>query len=197
MVLPMRLVRAITLAPAVIAVVFLAACSTEEKTYPVRTYNLGERVDLGHIVYLVFETQWLTHIGEGPSARVPQNRFFLVRMSATNGSGTNIIVPNASVVDDNGAVYNELDNGEGVPQWAGFLRDVKPAESAQGNLIFDAPPRHYKLKLLDETGERVAYIDIPLSFGSDSPEMLAPGNASKPPEVPLRSPSTPSTPPKK
>ena len=81
-----------------------------------------------------------------------------------------------------------------------FLRSVKPAESAQGNVVFDAPPRHYKLKLMDETGERSAYIDIPLSFGAETPEMPTPGSAVKQPAVPLRSPATPLTsapPPKK
>ena len=55
---------------------------------------MGERVSLGHIVYVVFETQWLTHIGEGAEARVPQHRFFLVRMSAVNSYGSEVIVPN-------------------------------------------------------------------------------------------------------
>ena len=187
--------RTSLLSAAVLAASLSTGCSSDEKSYPVRTYNMGERVDLGHIVYIVFETQWLTHIGDGNDARIPQNRFFLVRMQATNSLGSDVMVPNVSVVDDSGKVYNELDNGEGVPQWIGFLRNVKPAESAQGNLVFDAPPRHYKLKLSDETGDRTAYIDIPLSFGAETPEMPTPGSASKQPETaPLRSPATPVTP---
>lgn len=190
--------RAIFLLAAVIAALILPGCSLGEKSYPVRTYNLGERVYLGHIVYSAFETQWLTHIGEVPDQRIPQNRFFLVRMSAANSLGTEIIVPNASVVDDNGNSYSELSDGEGVPQWIGFLRNVKPAESAQGNLLFDAPPRHYKLKLSDETGERIAYIDIPLSFGAETPEIASPGSAGKQePSPPILSPGTPAVPPKK
>jgi hypothetical protein len=61
-----------------------------------------------------------------------------------------------------------------VPQWIGYLRTVKPAESAQGNLVFDAPPAHYKLRLTDENEENPAYVDIPLSFGAEIP----------PPELP-------------
>src|ERR1700736_1824991 len=126
----MRLLRVILMLAAVIAAILLNACS-DEKKYPVRTYSMGERVDLGHIVYTVFETQWLTHIGEGPDARIPQNRFFLVRMNATNSQGADVIVPNVSVEDDNGKSFPELSNGDGVPQWIGFLRNVKPADSAQ------------------------------------------------------------------
>lgn len=195
MVLPMRPIRVVLLLTTVIAAFFQTACSPDQKGFPVRTYNMGERVELGHIVYIAFETQWLTHIGEGPDSRIPQNRFFLIRMSATNGMGTDVIVPNVSVEDDNGKSYPELSDGEGVPQWIGFLRNVKPAESAQGNLVFDAPPRHYKLKLSDETGDRFAYIDIPLSFGAETPEIPTPGSASKQqPSAPIRSPATPTTP---
>ena len=46
--------------------VFLASCGDEEKTYPVRTFNMGERITLGHLVYVVYETQWLTHLGIRP-----------------------------------------------------------------------------------------------------------------------------------
>ena len=55
---------------------------------------MGEQIALGHIVYVVFETQWLTHIGEGADARMPQHRFFLVRLSAVNSGGADVIVPN-------------------------------------------------------------------------------------------------------
>jgi hypothetical protein len=134
---------------------------------------------VGHIVYVVFETQWLTHIGQGVDARVPQHRFFLVRLSATNGAGGDVIVPNFSVEDDSGNSYAELPSGEGVPQYIGFLRTVKPAESAQGNAIFDAPPQHYKLKIADENGERAAYIDIPLSFVSETPDVPEVGGKEK------------------
>jgi hypothetical protein len=140
---------------------------------------MGERVTVGHIVYVVFETQWLTHIGEGVDARVPQHRFFLVRLSATNGSGGDVIVPNFSVEDDSGNSYPELSSGDGVPQYIGFLRSVKPAESVQGNAVFDAPPRHYKLKIADETGEKTAYIDIPLNFVSETPDVPKVGGEDK------------------
>jgi hypothetical protein len=157
---------------AVIAVMFLTSCGSDEKSFPVRSYNMGERVQLGHIVYTVFETQWMTHIGEGPDARVPQHRFFLVRLSAVNSSNTDIAVPSLSIQDDSGNTYHELSDGTGVPQWINYLRTVKPAESAQGNALFDAPPRHYKLKIQDEDGERTALVDIPLNFGAETPDII-------------------------
>ena len=168
----MRLKRVLPLFAATIAVLLTTSCGSDEKTYPVRTYNMGERIQLGHIVYLVFETQWMTHIGEGPDARVPQHRFFLVRLSAVNSSNADVSVPTFTIQDDNGNTYNELSDGTGVPQWISYLRNVKPAESAQGNALFDAPPRHYKLKIQDEDGERTALVDIPLNFGAETPDIV-------------------------
>ncbi len=142
---------------------------------------MGERVTLGHIVYVVYETQWLTHLGEGVDQHVPQNRYFLIRMSAVNGSNQDLTVPNFSIEDDNGKTYPELggDQAVGVPQYIGYLRTVKPAEAAQGHALFDAPPRHYRLRIMDENSDKMAYIDIPLSFASESPEVPQVGDTKK------------------
>jgi len=155
----------------------LNSCSMGK--FPVRTYQMGERVSLGPFIYTVFETQWLTQMGEEPSLRIPQNRFFLVRASVVNSGSTELTAPNVSIVDDNGKIYPELVNGESTPQWIGYLRQLKPAESAQGNLLFDAPPRHYMLRAVDETGERMALIDIPLSFNAETPQLINPGDIRK------------------
>jgi hypothetical protein len=158
---------------AVTAVLLLNACSRSSSS-PAHTYTLGEKAELGHIIYTVYETQWVPQLGDGPNARIPQHRFFLVRMTAVNSGGADLIVPSASAEDDKGNSYPELSNGDGVPRWIGYLRQVKPAESVQGNLVFDAPPGHYKLRIADENEERSAYVDMPLSFGTEvpAPELL-------------------------
>ena len=160
---------------AVAAALLLNACSRSSSS-TIRTYSMGEKVMSGQIIYTVYETQWLPQLGEGPAARVPQHRFFLVRMTAVNSGSAEVIMPNVTVEDDKGNSYAELQNGDGVPQWVGYLRKVKPAESAQGNLVFDAPPAHYKLRITDEDEDHTAYIDIPLSFGAEipPPELPAP-----------------------
>src|SRR5215471_1908381 len=170
----MRLSRFPLFSAALTAALLLSSCGGDTKSFPVRTYSLGERIQLGHIVYMVFETQWMTHLGEGADARVPQNRYFLIRMSAVNSAGNDVTVPTLTIQDDSGNTYTELSEGTGVPQWIGFLRSVKPAESVQGNALFDAPPRHYKLKVMDEDGERTALVDIPLSFGSEARDIVTP-----------------------
>jgi hypothetical protein len=158
----------------------LSSCGDSgDKPFPVRTYNMGEKIAVGHIVYTVFETQWLTHIGQGTDARVPQHRFFLVRLSALNSLSTEIIVPNFTLEDDNGNTYPELSSGEGVPQYIGYLRSVKGTDTVDGNAVFDAPPRHYKMKIFDENGERPAFIDIPLTFVSETPDVPKVGGKDK------------------
>jgi Domain of unknown function (DUF4352) len=136
-----------------------------------RTYPLGERVALGHLVYSAYETQWLTQIGSGPDARVPQNRFFLVRMSVTNSGGEQMASPNLTIEDDAGTSYPEISDGQGVPQWIGFIRQINPADTLQGNLVFDVPPKHYKLRVTDEEGRTDAMIDLPLEFTPEAPDL--------------------------
>lgn len=177
----MRQLRYLAILAVAVTALLSTSCGDTDTTGPIRTYSMGERVTLGHLVYVVYETQWLTHLGEGADARVPANRFFLVRLSAVNGSNRETIIPNFSLEDDQGNSFPELggDTTQGVPQYIGYLRRVKPAEAAQGHALFDAPPRHYKLKILDEDNEKMAYIDIPLSFTSESPDVPQVGDIRK------------------
>jgi hypothetical protein len=155
------------------ATLLLAGCASKA-TFPVRTYPLGEKVTLGNLVYTVFESDWLTHLGELGSGRIPQNRFLLVRVSITNSGGNPVLVPNLTAEDDAGHSYPELSDGNSVPQWIGYLRQIRPADSANGNVLFDVPPAHFKLRIQDEEGQRAALIDIPLSFNSETPDIPTP-----------------------
>ncbi len=135
---------------------------------------MGERVSLGNMSYTVFERQWQTQFGAGLDARVPQNRFFLLRISAINGGGAEAIVPNLELVDDSGASYPESGDGEGVTDWLGARRQVGPNQTTQGYVLFDVQPKHYKLKFIDEDGKRAALVDLPLTFDSDAPDVTTP-----------------------
>jgi hypothetical protein len=152
---------------ATVAALFgLVACSRDVPRSSDRIYALGERAEVGHLTYMAYETQWLPQIGEGAAARVPQHRFFEVRVSAANNGAAETIVPNATLVDDSGNTYDELSAGDGVPAWLGFVRRAQAGETLQGLILFDAPPQHYKLRVTDESADLSATIDIPLSFSS-------------------------------
>jgi hypothetical protein len=152
----------------------LLSCSSEEKTEAPHTYQLGERVPAGHMIYTVFERQWHTEFGSGPDARLPQNRFYLLRISVVNSGSSGAIIPKTELVDDSGVSYPESADGEGVQDWIGNTRQVSPSDTAQGYILFDVPPKHYKLKVLGEEEKQLALVDIPLTFDSDVPDVTTP-----------------------
>jgi len=152
---------------AVPALLVLNSCKSAGRNSKV--YEIGSRIEVGHLIYTVFETEWLPQIGAGDTARVPQHRFFLVRLSAVNSGSEELDVPNLTLIPDQGDPVEELSDGDQVPQWIGFVRKVKPADSLAGNVIFDAEPKHYRLRLLDEDGEKSALVDLPLNFNADAP----------------------------
>jgi len=158
------------------ALVCLAAATGCAPVAPteIQLHRMGERVTAGSLVYNVFEDQWKAQLGQGADARVPKDRFFLIRLSVVNGGSTELMVPTLTLLDDAGQTYAELSNGDQVPDWTGYLRRVKPAETLQGNVVFDVPPKHYRLRVADETSQKNHDIDIPLNFASDTPEIPTP-----------------------
>jgi Domain of unknown function (DUF4352) len=154
--------------------VCLLACSNADKTEAPHTYQMGERVTVGHMIYTVFERQWHTEFGSGPDARLPQNRFYLLRISVVNSGGNEAIIPKTELIDDSGVSYPESADGEGVQDWIGNTRQVPPSDAAQGYILFDVPPKHYKLKVLGEEEKQLALVDIPLTFDSDVPDVTTP-----------------------
>ena len=169
----MRLFNPSRLSIAFVALLFLSSCGARKDT-SVKVYDMGSRVEAGHLIYTVFETQWLPQIGGGDTARVPKSRFFLIRLSAVNSVSEELLVPNMVLQDDEGNTVDELSDGDQIPQWIGYVRKVKPADSLSGNIAFDAEPKHYRLRVTDEDGENPALIDIPLNFNADIPPTPVP-----------------------
>lgn len=161
------------------AVSLLTGCGPQAASFPVRTYPMGEIVHLGSLSYEAIETEYLTQIGDAPAPRIPQERFFLVKISVSNGGSDIFTVPAFQVENDRGKVFQEISNGEGVPTWIGYLRSLKPTQSLQGNALFDAPPAHYKIRVKDETGDRAALIDIPFNFNAETPDVATPNDPTR------------------
>jgi hypothetical protein len=161
-------VRLLVSLAGVFAVAILISCgSTAGGNSVISNYSMGERAQAGQLIFTVFENRWMPQLGSGTNARIPANRFFLVRLSIVNSGSNEAIVPPLNLIDDNGQRYPELSDGEGVPQWIGYLRRVKSADTLTGNIIFDVAARHYKLEIGDDSDEKKALIDIPLSFSSE------------------------------
>jgi hypothetical protein len=144
------------------------SCSRAPKQEPLRVFKVGDQVEVGHLHYTVTEAKWFNQLSGNPNPRLPQERFLLVGLNVMNGGGDNMMLPNLSIEDDTGKAYQELTDGSNVPNWVGYLRKVMPAEVSRGTILFDAPPKVYRLRVVDENGENPALIEIPLSFGTDA-----------------------------
>ena len=130
---------------------------------------MGDRVQVGPLVYNVIEAEWKSQLGEFPSPRMPERTFLVVRLTVTNGGGQTIMIPQTKLENSNGETYDELNDGSGLANWLGLLRDLKPAATERGELLFDVPSNTYRLRLTDGSDSehpRIAYVKIPLSFDS-------------------------------
>ena len=156
------------------AVLTIALClpGCEKPKLPQTDFSMGDVVPVGKINYSVVETVWRTELGEAFQIRTPEQRFLLIRVSVTNGGAKDISIPLLTLEGPNGKTYRELQNGQGVDNWIGVLRTISPAQTLQGNVLFDVPLTSYKLRVPDinESGfEGYASVRIPLQLNPDVP----------------------------
>lgn len=155
---------------ATLLVVFLSGCQNAQETR--KDFSMGERVPVGQITYSVIESSWRTQLGESFKIRTPENRFLLIKISVTNGTGKDVSIPLLTLEGNNGRTFREIADGESVDNWFGLLRTISPGQTQQGNVLFDVPLTSFKLRVPDvnETGfEGYASIQIPLRLDSDLP----------------------------
>jgi hypothetical protein len=151
-------------------VVFLAGCGHSSEG-AIREYQMGDRIAVGSLTFNVVETVWRSQLGDELKTRIPDNRYLLIDVSATNGGGHEISVPLFELEGSNGTTYKEVEDGEGVDRWFGLLRTLNPAQTQQGQLLFDVPLGTYRLRLTDggESGaEHAAWVTIPLHMEPES-----------------------------
>jgi hypothetical protein len=136
------------------------------------TYAMGSPAYAGALTVTALEAEWKESLETDAGPRQPKNRFLLIRIIVTNGGGAEQALPLLNLVDAKGAMYLEEDKGEGVQNWLGLLRLLKPAQTEEGYLIFDVPPAAYKLRLStggDPEQEMTALIDIPFKLDAVAP----------------------------
>lgn len=157
----------------------LPASACKQATPAQTVYQMGERASDGPVVYNVVQTVWKTQLGDLFNLRAPQNRFLIITLSAANSGGKEIALPFLTLESPDGKEIKEVQNGDGVENWFGLLRTLQPAETHQGNIVFDAPLTSYRLRLTDgaEPGtEKLVWVEIPLRIDTDtSISVPAPG----------------------
>jgi hypothetical protein len=152
----------------ILSAALLLGCGAQEKASKT-PHTMGDRVQVGPLVYTVLEADWENELGDGANARIPRNRFLVIRLSVQNAGSKELTLPLLTLEDDKRQETLELDNGQGLEDWLGLLRHVTPANTIQGRIVFDVPVAPYQLRLTDAADledERTAYVNIPLKLGS-------------------------------
>ncbi len=147
---------------------FLGGCSSERTSrHDPKVYQMGEPVKTGPLVYTVLDTEWFDQIGDLASPRLPRNHFLSVRISVTNAGPATVGVPLLTIANSHGVTFSEIDDAKDLPEWLGYVRSVRPAETLHGRLLFDAPTGDYSLKVADDAdpeNQSSATIRMPLEL---------------------------------
>ena len=154
------------------ALLGLLLCGCQQQQQLRTQFSMGERVPVGQMTYSVVESAWRTQLGESLKIRTPEQRFLLIKVSVTNGTGKDVSIPLLTLEGNNGQTYREIADGQGVDNWFGALRTISPGQTQQGNILFDVPLTSYKLRVPDinDSGfESYASVDIPLRIDPDVP----------------------------
>jgi len=156
----------------VLAVSLLAGCRSVSATRS--EYQMGDKIPAGPLTYNVVEKVWRSQLGENFQTRMPENRFLLVTISATNNGGNDVSVPLLQLEGPDGKVYRELENGEGVDNWFGIVRTLGSGQTQQGRILFDVPLSSYRLRLSDgdSASGHFTYVQIPLQMDDDTPPAI-------------------------
>jgi hypothetical protein len=137
-----------------------------------KPFKMGERTSVGPITYNVLEATYFTQLSEGGKSRLPEKRFLVIRLSITNGSGKEVVLPLFRLIDDQGSELSEMQDASFLPGWLGIIRKIGPTQTEEGRILFDVSPKLYKLELTDgaEAGkEQMAFVEIPIDFDTSEP----------------------------
>jgi hypothetical protein len=143
-----------------------AGCSTASSSKKESNiYGAGEKATVGPLTYSITDTEMTQTLGDDPAtARNAQERYYLVKVTVSNSGSSDQPIPAMTLVDDQGHSIAELADGTNVPNWLGVVRKVGPTQTEQGFVVFDAPTKHYRLRLNDPFDEKEIAIDMPLDF---------------------------------
>jgi hypothetical protein len=162
--------------------VFLSLLSSCGKSNNIgHSFQMGEKVTVGPLIYTVLSAEWKAEIGDGTDTMVPKERYLVVHLSITNSGGAEAGSPLTVLVDKAGKEYPELQEAKALSGWLPIFRRLSPASTEDGNVVFDAPMGIYKLKIADGgdlENEKLAYVDLPLELQAP-PNMQLPAQPSR------------------
>ena len=172
-----------------LALALLPGCGAKP-TYS-KGFPMGERVSVGPLTYVVLNSEWKSTLGEGIEARVPVQRFLVLHLTITNGSGADMNVPLLQIVDSQGVEHPEVQDGKGISGWMGLLRKIQGTQTEDGYIAFAVLMGPMRLKVTDAgdlENEKSALIEIPIKLEGE----VAPTSADTPltatPQLPAPNP---------
>ncbi len=133
---------------------------------------MGIPVNVGPLTYTAIESEWRDTLESSSGQRIPKSRFLLIHVTVVNNAPEERAAPLLQLEDAKGQIYPEITEGDGVPEWLGYLRLLQTREIRSGRLLFDVPPGAYRLRVAsggEPETEQTALIDIPLELGTVAP----------------------------
>ena len=143
------------------------SCGETKKESAAKPWQMGEKVPLGPFTYSVIESEWKTELMGAKGRLDPKQRFLVLKLTVQNSAAERKALSFLHIRNDKGEEFPEVQDLEGVPGWMGILREIPPAGTDMGTLVFDAPLGHYRLVLNDggQAGEeRTSLVDLPLQM---------------------------------
>lgn len=136
-------------------------------------FKMGEKIEVGGLIYTVLEADWRSQLGEGASAQVPKHRYLLLKLTVTNSGGQQRDIPLLQIENAAREQFMELAEVKELPGWMGMIRLLQPGGIEDGWIVFDAPPGSYNLKVVSREGEDEVsrYVEIPLTLKDDPVKM--------------------------
>ena len=159
--------RSLVMGLAAVAAAGVSSSCTDAKTAAEsRVYQMGEKVDVGNVVYTVLEADWRAGIGEGANPMVPKDRFLVIRLAITNGTGAQISLPFLSIENRKKEPFMEVQEVRDLSQWMGLVRLIGPAQTEDGRIVFDVPQTDYFLRVTnsDPENEITRLVEIKLTL---------------------------------
>ena len=155
------------------AVLTLTLSGCQKQVQTGAAYKMGERVEVGGLIYTVLESDWRSQLGEGASAQVPKHRFLLIKLTVTNTGGQQRDIPLLHIENTKKEQFMELAEVKDLSGWMGMIRLMAPSGIEEGWIVFDAPPGNYNLRVVSREGEdEVArYVEVPLTLKDDPLKM--------------------------
>src|SRR3982751_2185793 len=113
------------------------ALKESKDTLFIGTFPMGERVQVGPLIYTVLEAQWKSQLSDDPKSKIPKNRYLLLKMTVTNSGKEETTLPQLTLQNSAGQSFPEVTEGvDEVPQWYGALiRTLKPAQTEPGVIV--------------------------------------------------------------